>query len=95
VILEELHAEYAGRGVRFLAVDVAEDRQMVEEFVAENPFPYPVLLDPEDRLSALLGLVALPTVMVVDTEGEVIYLEAGLVDQRRLERLLQEAGALT
>jgi thiol-disulfide isomerase/thioredoxin len=93
-ILEELHAEYAGRGVRFLAVDVAEDRQMVEEFVAENPFPYPVLLDPEDRLSALLGLVALPTLMVVDTEGEVIYLEAGLVDRRRLERLLQEAGAV-
>jgi len=92
-ILEELHADYRDRGVRFLAVDVAEDRETVESFVAENPFPYPVLLDPEDRLSIELGLIALPTVMVVDTEGEVVYLEAGLVDRRRLEKLLRQAGA--
>ena len=92
-ILEELHADYRGRGVRFLAVDVAEDRATVEAFVAENPFPYPVLLDPEDRLSAQVGLIALPTVMVVDTKGQVVYLQAGLVDKRRLEKLLREAGA--
>lgn len=92
-ILEELYPEYRDRGVRFLAVDVAEDRATVERFVADNPFPYPVLLDPEDRLSVQVGLIALPTVMVVDTDGEVVYLEAGLVDRRRLEKLFREAGA--
>lgn len=92
-ILEDLHAEWGDRGVQFLAVDVAEERQVVEEFVAESPFPYPVLLDPSDEISMDLGLVALPTLMVVNTDGKVTYLESGLVDRNRLERLLQEAGA--
>lgn len=92
-ILEDLHAEWGDRNVRFLAVDVAEERETVEAFVAENPFPYPVLLDAEDAISAQVGLVALPTLMVVNTEGEVTYLEAGLVGKRDLEKLLEKAGA--
>jgi thiol-disulfide isomerase/thioredoxin len=92
-ILEELHAEWADDGVQFLAVDVAEERSTVEEFVQQNPFPYPVLLDPEDELSADLGLMALPTLMVVDRDGQVIYFEAGVVDKPRLEELLRAGGA--
>ena len=92
-ILEDVHAEWADRGVRFLAVDVAEPRELVEEYVEDHPFPYPVLLDPDDTLSAQVGLTALPTLMVIDTEGEVIYLEAGVVQKRQLERLLEQAGA--
>ncbi len=92
-ILEDLHSEWSERGVRFLAVDVAEPVELVEEFVQENPFPYPVLLDPDDRLSPQVGLVALPTLMVVSTEGEVVYLDAGVVPERRLIKLLERAGA--
>lgn len=92
-ILEDLHAEWADRGVQFLAVDVAEERKVVEEFVRENPFPYPVLLDPDDSISAQVGLMALPTLMVVDTEGEVIYLEAGVAGKSQVQKLLEKAGA--
>lgn len=92
-ILEMVHAEWQGRGVQFLAVDIAEDRATVESFVADNPFPYPVLLDTEDELAARLGLLALPTVMVVDRQGEIVYLEAGLVDRPALEEILRAADA--
>ena len=92
-ILEELHAEWSDRGVQFLAVDVAEDRATVEAYVEENPFPYPVLLDVEDEVSARVGLIALPTVMVIDTEGDVTYLESGVVGKNQMERLLEKAGA--
>lgn len=92
-ILEELHAEWSDRGVQFLAVDVAEDRATVEAYVEENPFPYPVLLDVEDEVSARVGLIALPTVMVIDTEGAVTYLESGVVGKNQMERLLEKAGA--
>ena len=92
-ILDELHETWSDRGVQFLAVDVAEERSIVEEFVEDNPFPYPVLLDPEDRLSAELGLMALPTLMVVDREGKVIYFQAGVVAKKKLEALLREGGA--
>jgi thiol-disulfide isomerase/thioredoxin len=92
-ILEDVHADWSARGVQFLAVDVAEERETVEKFVKERPFPYPVLLDAEDTVSAQIGLVALPTLMIVNTEGKVTYLEAGLIDKRQLEKLLEKAGA--
>lgn len=92
-ILEDVHAEWADRGVQFLAVDVAEERSLVEKFVAENPFPYPVLLDPEDELSARLGLAALPTLMVISSDGQIIYFKPGVVDGERLGALLREGGA--
>jgi len=92
-ILEDVHAEWGERGVQFLAVDVAEDRALVEGFVAKNPFPYPVLLDPDDELSAALGLMALPTLMVIDQDGQIIYFKPGVMDGARLGELIRQGGA--
>jgi thiol-disulfide isomerase/thioredoxin len=92
-ILEAVHAEVAGDGVQFLAVDLGEDEETVRRFVAKNPFPYPVLLDPEDRLSYQLGIEGLPTLMVVDRAGRVRYLEAGILDGDGVRRVLAAAGA--
>ena len=40
-----------------------------------------------------LGIVALPTLLVVDKRGKVTYFEAGLVDADRLRKVIQQAGA--
>jgi thiol-disulfide isomerase/thioredoxin len=92
-ILEPLYAEYRGRGVEFLAVGLGEDEEVVRRFVARNPFPYPVLIDPADELSYELGIAALPTLMVIDRDGRVAYFEAGVVEEDDLRRLLDDAGA--
>ena len=92
-ILEPLYAEYRKRGVEFLSVSVGEDAQTVKEFLRTAPPPYTVLIDPEDSLSADLGIVALPTVMVVDRAGKVAYFNFGIADADTLRRALAEAGA--
>lgn len=79
--------------VQFLAVDVGEEESMVRGFVEKKPFPYPVLLDPQSRVADSLGVYSLPTLMVIDTEGEVSYLEAGLVSEKQVCRLLEDAGS--
>ena len=91
--IEELHRDLAGNGVGFLAVSVGEDEATVREFVDETPFPYPVLLDPDDRLSADYSILGLPTVMIVDRRGKVTYLETGLRDADVLRQKLKAAGA--
>jgi thiol-disulfide isomerase/thioredoxin len=89
-ILEDLHKEYEGRDdIQFLAVDVAEERDTVEAFLAQNPMPYPVLLDPDDELSSALGLMALPTLMVRNADGKVVYFEAGVVGKDRLKSFIE------
>jgi len=92
-ILESVYQEVQGDGVQFLAVNLGEDEETVRTFVEDNPFPYPVLLDPEDHLTYDLGIFALPTLMVVDTEGHVTYFETGILNKRGVLAELAKAGA--
>jgi thiol-disulfide isomerase/thioredoxin len=91
-ILARLYGEYQGPGVEFLAVSLGEPDSVVREFVENDPFPYPVAIDSEEVLGELLQIYALPTVMVVDTEGRITYLQAGISDAETLNRALIDAG---
>jgi thiol-disulfide isomerase/thioredoxin len=92
-ILEPVYRDFKGRGVQFLAANVGEEPDLVKKFLKDKPFPYPVLLDPEDNLSADLGIVALPTLLVVDKKGKVTYFQAGIADGDTLRQILKKAGA--
>ncbi|HEX2254217.1 MAG TPA: TlpA disulfide reductase family protein [Thermoanaerobaculia bacterium] len=92
-VLKEVWPEVADRQVQFLAVDVSERRQTVEDFVAENPFPYPVLLDTESEVADRLGVVSLPTLIVLDREGKVAFTGSGVHGADELRRILARAGA--
>jgi thiol-disulfide isomerase/thioredoxin len=92
-ILEAMHRDLGEDDVAFLAVNVGEDEATVRSFVADRPFPYPVLLDPKETVSTRLGVAALPTLMIVDRDGEVSYLRPGIVRGRELRGLLAQAGA--
>ncbi len=91
--LEELHQELDGKGVRFLAVSIGETEATVREYVERRPFPYPVLLDPEDTVGQRYGVFSLPTVMIIDRQGVVSFLETGVSDTNRLRQALKSAGA--
>ncbi len=93
--LEELHDEFSGKGVHFLAIDSGEDEATVREYVAKTPFSYPVLLDPQSTLSNRYQVYALPTVMIVDRQGLISYMQPGLSDTNTLRQALLAAGAGT
>ena len=90
--LDQLHEEVGGR-VQFLAIDVGEDEAKVRGYVDKDPFPYPVLLDPQEELMDRYQILGLPTVMVIDRQGRVSYLRTGLTDVPTLRRELAKAGA--
>jgi thiol-disulfide isomerase/thioredoxin len=90
-ILDALHEELDGR-VQFLAVNLGEDVETVERYVANNGFPYPVLMDPQERLGVGLEIYALPTVMVLDRAGRIAYIRPGISDRPALTDALIAAG---
>jgi peroxiredoxin len=92
-ILAPLHQEYKDKGVQFLAANSGEDEATVRSFLKRKPFPYPVLLDPEDRVSTQLGILSLPTLLVIDRTGKVSYFDAGVMDAPSLRKILKQAGA--
>jgi len=91
-ILAPLYAEYRERGVEFLSVSVGEEVATVRDFVAKSPSPYPVLVDPADELTPTYGIVALPTVLIVDKAGKVTYFNFGISDADTLRKALAQAG---
>lgn len=92
-ILHDLHEEFGDRDVQFLAVSVGEPEDIVRDFAKQNPFPYPVLVDPEEILGRSLEIYALPTVMIVDPTGAISYLRSGVSNGHALRRALRESGA--
>ena len=92
-ILEPLHRDFKGKGVQFLAANVGEEESTVRSFLKDKPFPYPVLLDPQDKISSQLGVVDLPTLMVIDKKGKVAFFHTGVADGATLRKILTKAGA--
>ncbi len=62
--------------VIFLAVNTDEDRTVVPNFLQEEKWTTPVVYGL--GLDQLLGIRALPTVLILDREGRVAYRQAGL-----------------
>lgn len=90
-ILKAIYPEFADSGVEFVAVSIGESEATVRSFVDRRPFPYPVLVDPSEEVATRLGVFVLPTVMILDADGRIAYLQQGVSSARRLREGLAEA----
>ncbi len=89
-ILAKIYPELKQKGVEFLAVSLGEPEAVVREFVSKRPFQYPVLVDPEDRVATEYGIFVLPTVVLLDREGTVMYQHEGISTAERLRSAVNE-----
>ncbi|MBZ0114703.1 MAG: TlpA family protein disulfide reductase [Thermoanaerobaculia bacterium] len=92
-VLTVLQQEYSERGVSFLAVNSGEPEHVARKFATEHPYAYPVLLDENSAVSDRLGVLGLPTLMILDRQGKVVFFEPGLRSPREIRELLARAGA--
>lgn len=92
-ILSQAYGDLEEMGVQLLEVNLGEDAATVREHFAEGLPPWPVLLDTEDRLTAELGIEALPALMILDRNGEISYFDVGILDAEALRHKLELAGA--
>jgi thiol-disulfide isomerase/thioredoxin/tetratricopeptide (TPR) repeat protein len=76
-LFAELYAHYGKKpGVTFLAVNDDEDETRVAPFVASAKIAAPVVF--ADGLDQFLGVDGLPTVLVADRTGRIVYRVTGL-----------------
>ncbi len=73
--LIELHKEYAGKGVQFLAVNsnVQDTPQKVAEHARKHGIPFPVLKDPANRVADQFGAKRTPEAFLLDAKGVIRY----------------------
>ena len=79
--LARLQAKYADRGFKVIGVSVDEGGAAdVKPFVTDQKIAYPIVLDPEGRLATLLNTTVIPTSIVVDKTGNIVWKHFGIVD---------------
>jgi len=79
--LQALHELYAPRGLEVVGVSVDESGvESVREFVAEQKkMTYPVVLDAEGKIANLLDTSVLPTSVLVDRRGKIVWKKYGAI----------------
>jgi peroxiredoxin len=81
--LERLHARAKERGGVVVGVAIGEPRDKVAEFVAAHGLHYEQLVDEDFALADALGERKVPTTLVVDRSGRVVYV-GGALDEKAL-----------
>lgn len=76
-LLEALYQRYAPLGFTLLGVNVEEAGTDAEAFLKDTPVSFPVLFDPENRVSKLYDVSAMPSTVLVDRAGNLRFLHHG------------------
>ena len=76
--------------VDFYAVNLQEDAQPVQKFMAERKVELPVVLDTQGAAANLYGVRAIPTTVVVDRDGKIAYRKTGGVTKEELEDVISK-----
>lgn len=69
-------------GVKLIAIsiDQAQNINKVKPLVANNGWPYEVLLDPNSELKRALGIQMIPYVMILDGKGKIVFKHNGYTE---------------
>jgi thiol-disulfide isomerase/thioredoxin len=78
--LELLHQKQAAAGLRVIGVSLDEGNPgAVKEFVEKHKMTYPIVLDPTGRSATILEASVIPTSVVIDRMGKVVWRKYGVV----------------
>ena len=76
-LLNALHNKYEPLGFTVLGVNVEEDLTGAQGFLSNVPVDFPVLLDSSNKVSKQYQVIAMPTTVMVDRDGNMRYLHKG------------------
>ncbi len=77
--LEKLYLKLKGKPFVMLAINQWEDEERVFEFMGQlKTIPtFPILFDPDSKVSAAFGVKGLPSSYILDKQGRVVYRATG------------------
>lgn len=86
--------KHLGDKVHVLAVNLQEDPETIREFLRENRYTFPVLLDTQGTAARAYGVEGIPTFVLIDEEGYICWVKVGASQEmeRELYRMLKEIG---
>ena len=73
VALKGRYAELRKNNVEVFAVNVKERPRKAGPFIKANNLPYPVLFDRDGSAAGSMGIVGIPTFILIDKNGDILF----------------------
>lgn len=80
---QELQSRYASQGLQVLALSVDTDIKEASAFIRKNKFSLSFLWDQNRTVANSLNLKAIPTTLILDKTGKILYQERGFLDSSK------------
>ncbi len=94
--MQKIYTEYKDKGFEVLAVNIEPDaKEEISEFMKELRLTFPVLLDPDMKVTRKYRLIGLPVSLLIDRQGIIRSKDIGYHDwtdkesRRQVESLLK------
>ena len=91
-MLQKLYATYKDSGLNVLAitVDSPDKISRIKPLASSRKWEFPILMDPEKKVKTLYRVMVLPTLFVLNRDGEIVYHHVGYNPRERskLEEVL-------
>ena len=78
--LEKMNKDFGARGLKVIGVSVDDTGvDSVKQFVTEKKMTYPIVIDAEGKIANLLQTSILPTTVLIDKSGKVVWKQYGAI----------------
>jgi len=76
-LLEELYKKYKSLGFTLLGVNVEQDSSKASTLLRSIKVSFPILFDNKNTVSKMYKVLAMPTTIIIDRDGNMRYLHKG------------------
>jgi len=99
-MFEQLHRDFATKGLIVLGVNVREGAHTVQSYAKELALTFPLVLDLKGKISSAYGVIGIPSTFLIGRDGRAVALAVGPRDwasapaRAIIQALLAESVAL-
>lgn len=91
-LVDEIHKEFADKGLLVLAVDVGESKKTVKKYLEQHRRACRIVLTDDTNLAAMYAANTYPIYVVIDRDGNIAGKQRGAGGKRALQKLMAQAG---
>lgn len=92
--LDKIHKDLSPAGLKVLAINQAEEKETIQEFLKAKNLSLPVLLDAESQVAEKYSVPGLPTTVIIGKDGLVKKVQVGVNPaggEEELRKTIEEA----
>jgi len=90
-LLDKINDRYKDLGFTLLGINVEEEPDRARAMLKDIPVNFPILFDNQNKVSQQYNLIAMPSSIFIDRDGNIRYFHAGYLpgDEKEYEKFIK------